>query len=937
MKKVVFIFLCTFLTIGGSVISVTAQYYPASEAFDIYPINNYDMDLYPGYISPGGGIVTGPGDYIDSSHTKRTSSSFHPKDMLKPPRLSVDYQTTDDEYVYAIWLTGTFSGIGNDISTLLRRPIDGDWDTLNRLTTFGGVLENIVIHEGLVYTIATQFDEENTFTIGAPSFDVDESIFPEYIGRGTSNLIWNDSREFLVVLDFNAPDRNNFIKSMGRITKGASNTKNMRMLSNGNIYIHSTEYKDSDSTSFHRALEVNPNDLFDEDGRVKPVKSLNLPRFITKERIFMDTLLGSWYLLYGNFIYQLDESWDFENYLNVTLEEQLFERKPTSLSATSDGNLRVLFETFFHFYLTPNLITRGFNANFNYFRKFYLHWESDSVCRVMGSYRSGRQGIFRFIKKKSLPFSNLSFDGYSIPGFGPSYNNVRLHSENKDSLVDDPFSHRSYVTVDETVDLTESKKRIPELWSEKLISPIGWEASYFSTNIQVDKYAPIDRQRFFSMFSIYSDINDRRISIYRIPESYAHHVYLVTDTLKYREICDGIDNDLDGEIDEGFTTATYYEDVDGDGLGDPLSLLISCKKPKGYVSNKSDSCPINFNSGDDYNGDGIDDVCDPIPVEICDGIDNNLDGQIDEGFDMSTYYEDSDGDGLGDPLSFMTSCTKPNGYVSNKSDSCPMDFNSGDDYNGDGIDDVCDPVPAEICDGIDNNLNGQIDEGFDMTTYYEDVDADGLGDPLSFRTSCTKPTGYVSNQSDSCPMIFNSGDDYDGDGIDDVCDPVPPEICDGIDNNLDGQIDEGFDMTTYYEDSDGDGLGDPISFLVSCKKPTGYVSNRSDSCPMNFNSGTDYDGDGIDDACDPVYILSSNSEEKTDFSFFPNPFFETFFVKGFSGKVELFNITGESLGHFDVDEKITFSYSQKHLSRGVYFLKIIGANVDSKIIRIIKL
>jgi uncharacterized protein (TIGR02145 family) len=73
------------------------------------------------------------------------------------------------------------------------------------------------------------------------------------------------------------------------------------------------------------------------------------------------------------------------------------------------------------------------------------------------------------------------------------------------------------------------------------------------------------------------------------------------------EIEDGVDNDCDGDIDEGF-------DVDGDG----------------YSLNQGDC--------DDANA-----QVNPGATEIEDGIDNDCDGDIDEGFDASGTVTDQDG------------------------------------------------------------------------------------------------------------------------------------------------------------------------------------------------------------------------------------------------------------------------------------------------------
>ncbi|MBM4393185.1 MAG: putative metal-binding motif-containing protein, partial [Deltaproteobacteria bacterium] len=80
-----------------------------------------------------------------------------------------------------------------------------------------------------------------------------------------------------------------------------------------------------------------------------------------------------------------------------------------------------------------------------------------------------------------------------------------------------------------------------------------------------------------------------------------------------------------------------------------------------------------------------------------------------------------------------------------------------------------------------------------------------------------------------------SGNDRDGDGTADAldCDPDDPnanpeakEVCNGFDDDCDGETDEGFD-TTWYRDADNDGYGAGQP-KTSCEKPEGYVEQDGD-------------------------------------------------------------------------------------------------------------
>ncbi|MFT3909441.1 MAG: MopE-related protein [Ferruginibacter sp.] len=276
------------------------------------------------------------------------------------------------------------------------------------------------------------------------------------------------------------------------------------------------------------------------------------------------------------------------------------------------------------------------------------------------------------------------------------------------------------------------------------------------------------------------------------------------------ELCDGKDNDCDGTTDEGAGT-TFYRDFDNDGFGDANNSQVACSAPVGYVSN-DDDCDDNDNTV--Y----------PNAPELCDGKDNDCDGTTDEGAG-TTFYRDFDNDGFGDANNSQIACSAPVGYVINDDD---CDDNDNTVY----------PNAPELCDGKDNDCDGTIDDGAGTTPYYADADGDGFGDPNVSVTGCIIPPGYVNN-------------DDDCDDNDNTVYPNAPELCDGKDNNCDGNIDEGV-QSVFFADADGDGFGNIDDTTHSCFAPVGYVLDNTD---CNDADNTIYPGapelcDGKDNNCD---------------------------------------------------------------------------------------
>jgi len=283
------------------------------------------------------------------------------------------------------------------------------------------------------------------------------------------------------------------------------------------------------------------------------------------------------------------------------------------------------------------------------------------------------------------------------------------------------------------------------------------------------------------------------------------------------ETCNGMDDDCDGETDDPSAVgcATAWLDEDGDGWGGSAEVCL-CETTAPYVSQGGDC---------DDQQTGVN----PAAAETCNGLDDDCDGETDEpsAAGCVTAWLDTDGDGFGGAQEACL-CEPAAPWVTLTGDC--------DDTQAD-----VNPVAAEACNGLDDDCDGATDDAgaLGCLPAWLDGDGDGWGGPQEACVcAVTAPYAPQGGDCDDQQVSVN---------------PASPEICNGLDDNCDGETDGASSVgcVSVWQDGDGDGWGGPVTAcLCDPASPWVGLGGDCDDGEAETFPGAAEVCDGMDQDCD---------------------------------------------------------------------------------------
>lgn len=247
--------------------------------------------------------------------------------------------------------------------------------------------------------------------------------------------------------------------------------------------------------------------------------------------------------------------------------------------------------------------------------------------------------------------------------------------------------------------------------------------------------------------------------------------------LPRKEVCNNTDDDCDGAVDNHLTPPA---------CNFPLGVCAGAKKRCGGAQGWLNCTVADYKRHNPKYE----------PIEsICDGIDNDCNGVVDDkcnnqcvpGTKRSCYGGAAGTAGKGTCKTGTQTCQGNRTWTACLGQVTPV---------------------GEVCNNLDDDCDGFVDENFPQQSQ-----ACNTGRPGICATGlyvCN--TGKLVCQSLQQPRV---------------------EICNGKDDNCNGQIDEGAARFTFYRDADGDGYGDPKAPVKACRQPAGTVSNNRDCYDKN--------------------------------------------------------------------------------------------------------